>query len=166
MEYFETLPNYSPNIRINSYDIPLFGEFCLSNLLVPAALWGKKGMKERRRRRRKRGSERAPRSFSVDPWVSVAWYNCHGSNFLASLPPRELRRERASGGDGGATNEREIHLANSRWWLMAWWCVCGRRGRWRRRMRHAPSLPPSTTAVRKRGERSEWDGRTREGRKD
>ena len=38
MEYFETLPDYSPNIRINSYDIPVFGEFCLSNLLMPAAL--------------------------------------------------------------------------------------------------------------------------------
>ena len=38
MEYFETLPNHSPNIRISSYDIPLFGEFCLSNLLEPAAL--------------------------------------------------------------------------------------------------------------------------------
>ena len=39
MKDFETLPDYSPNIRINSYDIPLFGEFCLSNLLMPAALW-------------------------------------------------------------------------------------------------------------------------------
>ena len=38
MKDFETLPDYSPNIRINSYDIPLFGEFCLSNLLMPAAL--------------------------------------------------------------------------------------------------------------------------------
>ena len=38
MDFFETLPEYSPHIRINSYDIPLFGEFCLSNLLMPAAL--------------------------------------------------------------------------------------------------------------------------------
>ena len=38
MKDFEILPDYSPNIRINSYDIPLFGEFCLSNLLEPAAL--------------------------------------------------------------------------------------------------------------------------------
>ena len=38
MEYFETLPDYSPNIRINFYYIPLFGEFCLSNLLMLIAL--------------------------------------------------------------------------------------------------------------------------------
>ena len=38
MDFFETWPDYSPNIRVNSYDIPLFGGFCLSNLLMPAAL--------------------------------------------------------------------------------------------------------------------------------
>ena len=38
MDFFDTLPDYSPNIRVNSYDIPLFGGFCLSNLLMPAAL--------------------------------------------------------------------------------------------------------------------------------
>ena len=38
MEYFETLPDYSPDIRIYSYDIPLFGEFCLSKKFLSCSV--------------------------------------------------------------------------------------------------------------------------------
>ena len=43
MEYFETLPYYSPNIKINSYDIPLFGEFCLSKKFLSCTVGSEGG---------------------------------------------------------------------------------------------------------------------------
>ena len=37
-EYFETVPDEWAHVRINPYGILLFGQFCLTNLIPPAAL--------------------------------------------------------------------------------------------------------------------------------
>ena len=73
MDFFETLPDYSPNIRVNSYDIPLFGGFCLSNLLMPAALWRTLEAKQNIT------TERMPRSVHIEymrSWEGERFERC------------------------------------------------------------------------------------------